>query len=133
MSSKQARFERFLEAQERKEQANFRRDLRDDIMPTLARVIKEFAEVISHPNWKAKTLPQLRAQYKDLQGYLKGESDHYRAEKALSTVIFHLNSWNRQTGKKLELRREIDPRYHGKAAIVTRFWLEVSRVETNGM
>lgn len=128
--NKQAKFEMFLEAQERKEQANLKRDLQNDIMPALVRHIKEFGQIIDHPNWEGKTLPRLREGYKVLQAFCdNGDPSRFKVDETLQDMLFWLNGWNRSTGKKFEFKRESDPCYHGEASLTKRFYLEIIEVE----
>lgn len=130
MSSKQAKFERFLDRQQTQEEHNLRRDLKGQIIPHLVETIKQFGQMIEHENWEGKTLPKLRQYYATLQGFLNGgDVRMFTAREALKDMIFWLNGWNRTTGVKLHVHRESDPRFYGKASIIARTWVETEQLE----
>jgi hypothetical protein len=128
MSSKQARFEAFLNAQQTRQQARWFRDV-PAILSGLTTVIQDLkVPLAAHFNFEAKSLPKLRELYKTVLTAQNGNLDYTTycdSRKAIGDIVSQINSWFRTSRIAVGVIAHMDPSYTGKARIAERFELVV--------
>lgn len=129
MSSKQARYEAFLDAQQSRHQARWFRDA-PTILDGLTAVIQDLKTTLADkPNFAEKSLPKLRELYKAAMNAQNGTRDYtaYRAScQAISDMLSQINSWFRTSRVAVGVMTHMDLSCYGKARIADRFELLVS-------
>lgn len=125
MSQKQANYERLLDSVQKKEDENFERDLKNEILPEIVNFINNEIKTLEHEN-AGKSLERLRNCYKDI---IKEDASNYRKHEILNNMLFYINGWKSRTNKRLEVKSTMHPRYYGKAAYVDKYKLVIYNVK----
>jgi len=125
MSQKQANFERLLDYVQKKEEANFERDLKNDILPGIIKFINEEIKTQDHEN-VGKSLDKMRSVYKLL---MAEDNSTFRKHELVNELIFRANGWVRRTNKRLDIKSTMNPKYFGKAAYVDKYELVMENKE----
>jgi len=117
---KQRKYEEFLMAQQRKEEAVWKRDL-PSILEYLTYVIK-YHPARAEKNWLERTLPQLRELY--VKTRKSADTNKVKdSKKAIEEMCDKLNSWAQGSGMFLYVEHEMDGKYYGNAAIAKRYFV----------
>lgn len=129
MTSKQARYEASLDAQQVKQQTRWFRDA-TIILEGLTKVIQDLKMKLSDcHNFEAKTLPKLRDYYKIVITAQNSKHDYnaYRdSGEAIGNMISCINSWYRRSKVAVGIKAHADYTNYGNAQIADWFELLVS-------
>jgi hypothetical protein len=131
MSKAQENFEKFLDAQQKKEEARWFRDL-PGILIELTETIKTLKTILSekdsdlYEKFERNTLPKLRENYKIARD-AKHDYDGCRAsQEAIKEIMLKFNGWYRRSNICIGIKVFMGYRYTGKAMIVDHWSLIVS-------
>lgn len=132
--NRQAKFEAFLDAQERKQRAVWFSCL-PSILDEMARAINLAKDALvsdeeKSTNFEQRTAVKLRPMYRELQQIIatpkQGYDEESRSRELIGNMISQVNSWFRSSRVAVGLKQEMDPRYTGKAAIAAKYELAIS-------
>lgn len=133
MSNRQAQFESFLAAQQKRHQEvwfkflpSILRSLADAVVQTKSSVYKN--NDLIH-RFEGRSLIVLRQLYGEIKELASGEHsyDNYkRSQQLVSDMISQINSWYRTTKVAVGIKETLNPKYTGKAAIAERFDVMIS-------
>ena len=134
MYDRQAKFETFLYAQVNRQRVVWFSCL-PEILEGLVRAINEVKTALStheekNARFELNTLPKLRPMYSEIKQILKGTErgfdEERRTRELVESMISRINSWFRAARVACGVKVEMDPRYHGKAAIAAKYELLIS-------
>ena len=128
-NTKQEKYELFLDGVQKKEDELILNS-REKLLTQLATIVKDMPEIVTkHPNWSAKSLPKLRAEYTRLRD--KGNTAGALL-LILNDIAFHLSGWSRLSKERVIVAKEYtnDSRNHdAKANRVSKIDLMVVEVD----
>lgn len=130
---KQAKFEAFINAQQKRHQEVWFQFL-PDILRTLAdAVVQTKTALASNEDLYAKfeegSLVTLRHMYGEIKELMRAEhtyDNHKRSQQIVGDMISQINSWFRSSKVAVGIKETINPKYTGKAAIAERFEVVIS-------
>ena len=131
--NRQAKFERFLDSQQAREQANWFRCL-PQVMTDLVLAIKMSQAALEGTD-KAEKFEQnsagkLRSMYKQVrviqEGSARGYDEFTESQRIVKDMISQVNSWFRSTKVACGLKATRDAKFYGKASIVEKYELIIS-------
>lgn len=130
---RQAKFERFLNSQQAREQANWFRCV-PQIMTDLVQAIKMAQAALEGTEkaakFEANSAGKLRSMYRQVraiqEGSARGYDEFTESQRIINDMISQVNSWFRSTKVACGLKATRDAKYYGKASLVEQFDLIIS-------
>jgi len=133
MSNRQAQFESFLAAQQKRHQEvwfkflpSILRSLADAIVKTKSSVYKNNDLMLK---FEDRSLVVFRQMYGEIKKLAEGEHsyDNYkRSQQLVGDMISQINSWYRTSKVAVGIKETLNPKYTGKAAIAERYDVMIS-------
>lgn len=133
-ANRQAKFEAFLDAQERKQRAVWFSCL-PGVLDELARAVNLAKDALisdeeKATNFEQRTAAKLRPMYRELQQIIATPKQEYdeerRSRELVGNMVSQINSWFRSSRVACGVKTEMDPRYTGKAVIAAKYELAIS-------
>lgn len=128
MSIKQANFESFINAQQKRHQEVWFKFLPDILQSLAAAVVQTKTALASndeqYARFESNTLIRLRNIYSEIKKLAAAEHtyENYKdSQKLIREMIYQINMWFRSSKVAVGIKETINPKYVGSAAIAEKF------------